>query len=172
MAYIHSSELKSHGNLKSSNCMVDSRFVLKVTDFGLHSLRSGAEDTDDQDSYIYWKRTALLLFFFLLLSFFLSINTIMKANCGLRRNCCDPRRRRRKERPKGTSTRSPSSSTRSWFVRGRSIWLRATSAHEVTIRIPSINKKWTFFSLSCLRKVLIRQAADALQYQVLLLAKE
>lgn len=57
MAYIHSSEIRSHGNLKSSNCVVDSRFVLKVTDFGLHSLRSGFEDTDDEDSYIYWKRT-------------------------------------------------------------------------------------------------------------------
>lgn len=58
MAYIHSTEIRSHGNLKSSNCVVDSRFVLKVTDFGLHSLRgSAAEDLEDQeDSYIYWKR--------------------------------------------------------------------------------------------------------------------
>lgn len=57
MAYIHSSEIRSHGNLKSSNCVVDSRFVLKVTDFGLHSLRGVAEeDAEDQDSYVYWKR--------------------------------------------------------------------------------------------------------------------
>lgn len=56
MAYIHSSEIRSHGNLKSSNCVVDSRFVLKVTDFGLHSLRCNSDDTDDEDSYVYWKR--------------------------------------------------------------------------------------------------------------------
>jgi len=55
MAYIHSSEIKSHGNLKSSNCVVDSRFVLKVTDYGLHSLRD-ADDDQDQNSYVYWKR--------------------------------------------------------------------------------------------------------------------
>ncbi|EFX72574.1 hypothetical protein DAPPUDRAFT_201000 [Daphnia pulex] len=59
MAYIHSTEIRSHGNLKSSNCVVDSRFVLKVTDFGLHSLRVAADDddaNDDQNSYAYWKR--------------------------------------------------------------------------------------------------------------------
>lgn len=64
MAYLHSSELKSHGNLKSSNCVVDSRFVLKVTDFGLHSLRESSDTIDeDQDihSYAYWKRNVLLL---------------------------------------------------------------------------------------------------------------
>lgn len=34
LAYIHESSLKYHGNLKSSNCVVDGRFTLKVTDFG------------------------------------------------------------------------------------------------------------------------------------------
>lgn len=38
MSYIHNSELVSHGHLSSSNCVVDSRFVLKVTDFGLPSI--------------------------------------------------------------------------------------------------------------------------------------
>jgi len=38
VSYIHNSEIKTHGNLKSSNCVVDSRFVLKVTDFGLNRL--------------------------------------------------------------------------------------------------------------------------------------
>lgn len=61
MAYIHASEIRSHGNLKSSNCVVDSRFVLKVTDFGLHSLRAGADDADDQDSYAYWKSKTVVL---------------------------------------------------------------------------------------------------------------
>uniref|UniRef100_A0A8C9SDS6 Guanylate cyclase n=1 Tax=Scleropages formosus TaxID=113540 RepID=A0A8C9SDS6_SCLFO len=39
MDYLHCSSLRSHGHLSSSNCVVDSRFVLKVTDFGLSQLR-------------------------------------------------------------------------------------------------------------------------------------
>ncbi|XP_055610069.1 atrial natriuretic peptide receptor 1 isoform X2 [Uranotaenia lowii] len=55
MAFLHSTDLHSHGSLKSSNCVVDSRFVLKVTDFGLHQLRRPFEDLD-QESYAYWKK--------------------------------------------------------------------------------------------------------------------
>ena len=33
MLFIHSSDIKCHGNLTSSNCVVDSRFTLKITDF-------------------------------------------------------------------------------------------------------------------------------------------
>lgn len=36
--YIHNSALKYHGNLKSSNCVVDNRWVLKVTDYGLERI--------------------------------------------------------------------------------------------------------------------------------------
>lgn len=42
MAFLHNSVIVSHGNLKSSNCVVDSRFVLKITDYGLESLRSSS----------------------------------------------------------------------------------------------------------------------------------
>uniref|UniRef100_A0A8C1VUB6 Guanylate cyclase n=1 Tax=Cyprinus carpio TaxID=7962 RepID=A0A8C1VUB6_CYPCA len=37
MVFLHNSVIVSHGNLKSSNCVVDSRFVLKITDYGLES---------------------------------------------------------------------------------------------------------------------------------------
>ncbi|XP_030840199.1 speract receptor [Strongylocentrotus purpuratus] len=42
LSCLHASETHSHGNLKSSNLVVDSRWVLKITDFGLHQFRSGS----------------------------------------------------------------------------------------------------------------------------------
>lgn len=39
MRYIHNSGLQYHGHLTSSNCLVDGRFNLKVTDFGLPDLQ-------------------------------------------------------------------------------------------------------------------------------------
>ena len=53
LSFIHGSELGFHGNLKSSNCVVDSRFVLKLTDFGLHGLRGGREE--ERGSYSWHK---------------------------------------------------------------------------------------------------------------------
>lgn len=57
MYFLHSTDIKSHGNLKSSNCVVDSRFVLKITDFGLHRLRRVCHDDDmhNIDSHAYWR---------------------------------------------------------------------------------------------------------------------
>ena len=55
MQFLHSTDIHSHGALKSSNCVVDSRFVLKITDFGLHELRRLTDDEENCDSFAYWK---------------------------------------------------------------------------------------------------------------------
>ncbi|KAH8860994.1 Retinal guanylyl cyclase 2 [Schistosoma japonicum] len=40
MRYIHSSPIKKHGWLKSTNCCVDGRWVVKITDYGLPEIFS------------------------------------------------------------------------------------------------------------------------------------
>nr|KAG5694015.1 hypothetical protein BaRGS_002469 [Batillaria attramentaria] len=40
LEYLHKSHVSYHGNLKSSNCVVDSRWTCKLTDFGVPRLRT------------------------------------------------------------------------------------------------------------------------------------
>eukprot|EP00108_Taenia_solium_P005281 TsM_000351800 transcript=TsM_000351800 gene=TsM_000351800 len=40
MEYLHSTSLKAHGRLKSTNCVVSCRYVLKITDFGIPKIYS------------------------------------------------------------------------------------------------------------------------------------
>ncbi|KAM6187848.1 atrial natriuretic peptide receptor 2 [Sarcoramphus papa] len=51
MAFLHNSIIGHHGSLKSSNCVVDSRFVLKITDYGLASFRSPCDGEDTHALY-------------------------------------------------------------------------------------------------------------------------
>ncbi|XP_050393001.2 guanylate cyclase 32E isoform X2 [Patella vulgata] len=52
MVFIHDSDIISHGNLTSSNCLVDSRWVLQIADFGLPSaLSSTPPAVEDVDRY-------------------------------------------------------------------------------------------------------------------------
>lgn len=54
MVFLHNSVILSHGKLKSSNCVVDNRFVLKITDYGLSSFRS--DDDSGKDAHAYYAR--------------------------------------------------------------------------------------------------------------------
>lgn len=48
MKYLHNRDI-IHGRLKSRNCMVDGRFVLKVTDYGFNEIVIAQSiDTDDE----------------------------------------------------------------------------------------------------------------------------
>ncbi|XP_054839893.1 guanylate cyclase 2G-like [Eublepharis macularius] len=64
MLFIHNSALNSHGNLKSTNCLVDSRMQVKLSGFGLWEFKYGrktrviTEDTNYED--LYWTSPELL----------------------------------------------------------------------------------------------------------------
>ncbi len=79
MQHIHSSPIGSHGNLKSSNCIVDSRFICKITDFGLPTLRT---DTNKGSlpgvvkDFAYYKSMIFYLFLITLKSIFLLLKIV------------------------------------------------------------------------------------------------
>ncbi|GAB1605938.1 atrial natriuretic peptide receptor 1-like [Argonauta hians] len=50
MEFIHeNSEIKSHGRLKSSNCLIDNRWIVRISGFGAHSLRFGQYTNKDKE---------------------------------------------------------------------------------------------------------------------------
>lgn len=53
MCALHSSSVKVHGRLSSSNCVIDSRFALKITDFGPKSLllKDRMEEMEKAEKY-------------------------------------------------------------------------------------------------------------------------
>ncbi|CAG5135484.1 unnamed protein product, partial [Candidula unifasciata] len=51
MHFIHESEIGYHGNLKSSNCLVDSRWTVKITDFGLSAIGPPPLTTAEDEEY-------------------------------------------------------------------------------------------------------------------------
>ncbi|KAJ8313089.1 hypothetical protein KUTeg_010462 [Tegillarca granosa] len=62
MEYIHNSPIKSHGKLKSSNCVVDSRWVCKITDYGLWNWYEGDVNVDDIGEQEIYKATIAFIY--------------------------------------------------------------------------------------------------------------
>ena len=57
MAFIHVSPIRLHGRLSSSNCVVDARFILKLTDFGLPTFYDVAGDNSDDSKTHHFEST-------------------------------------------------------------------------------------------------------------------
>ncbi|XP_054277953.1 atrial natriuretic peptide receptor 1-like [Macrosteles quadrilineatus] len=51
MAFLHGCEVAVHGKLRSCNCLIDGRFVLKISDFGLQTLTTPSEIVKDNTFY-------------------------------------------------------------------------------------------------------------------------
>lgn len=56
LAYLHSCEIGYHGRLKTSNCLVSSRFVVKLSDYGLKSLYEQLDDCEPDEMELLAKR--------------------------------------------------------------------------------------------------------------------
>jgi Protein tyrosine and serine/threonine kinase len=53
MTYLHDSPLKCHGNLCTANCLIDSRWVVKLSDFGLYAFKKGENSSNGCDSNLH-----------------------------------------------------------------------------------------------------------------------
>lgn len=125
MQFLHNGVIVSHGNLKSSNCVVDSRFVLKITDYGLESFRA-APDSEDSHALFASEppahphpqpptpRAAPARPE--------SPSPVPQRSCGRRPSCCGRSRRRPAARRRATSTASASSCKRSPCATASSTW--------------------------------------------------
>ncbi|CAJ0586821.1 unnamed protein product, partial [Mesorhabditis spiculigera] len=60
LEFLHSSALGCHGRLKSTNCLIDSRWMVKLSSFGLRQLRDNEEDNEAWDQSQLWTAPELL----------------------------------------------------------------------------------------------------------------
>lgn len=105
MSYLHASDIQVHGRLKSTNCVMDNRMVVKITDFGCNSFLSPGKG-----------ETTVLHCAFVLSSLSYIFLSSSSQTCGLPRSILGYRAPLRKE----TSTALASSLTRSFSERAPS----------------------------------------------------
>ena len=53
MKYLHNTAVKFHGNLTSTRCVIDSHWVVKITDWGLHEFKAEQENTKKHPNKMY-----------------------------------------------------------------------------------------------------------------------
>ncbi|OTF80151.1 Guanylate cyclase-like protein, partial [Euroglyphus maynei] len=55
MIYLHNSSFQYHGRLKSTNCLIDGRFMVKIGDYGLRTLyKQIAKETEINPRSLFW----------------------------------------------------------------------------------------------------------------------
>lgn len=52
MAFLHESDINFHGALRSSNCVIDGRWTVKLTGYGLKQFRDGEVKPSIDDDYV------------------------------------------------------------------------------------------------------------------------
>lgn len=52
MTYLHDSPAKFHGRLSSTNCVIDSRFMLKLTDYGPFSIFNSTKQNQTENNQL------------------------------------------------------------------------------------------------------------------------
>ena len=52
MAYLHESDIHFHGSLRSTNCVIDGRWTVKLTGYGLHHFREGELKPSIDEDYV------------------------------------------------------------------------------------------------------------------------
>ncbi|XP_022917688.1 guanylate cyclase 32E [Onthophagus taurus] len=62
MIYLHDSPIRFHGSLHTGNCLVDSRWVVKLADFGLHEFKRDADDPSLKDHSKILEKYKMLLY--------------------------------------------------------------------------------------------------------------
>ena len=134
MQHLHNSQIGSHGNLKSSNCVVDSRFICKITDFGLPTLRSNTNkgspaSTTVQDLTFYRSKDTSSLLPPRTKENVCSLEIVF----GRPQNCCETSIHLRQEQWKAMSTVLESFFKRSNFVMDLSIYERENWHQPVNV---------------------------------------
>lgn len=79
MEYLHYGRIGCHGRLKSTNCLVDARWVVKLSSFGMNLFRENeTPDLDGvQEGRGEWSKASKA-----------SSVDVLQINCGRRRSCC------------------------------------------------------------------------------------